>query len=546
MFQPAIVPPAAAAVPVHRLTRSQDAGSTTVPLIQDTIGHCFEAAARRFAQREALVVRHQGQRYTYAELDAESNRLASALLQLGLLPGDHAGIWAHNCHEWVLMQLATAKVGIVLVSMDPAWNIHEAEHVLDKTRCKLVVTLPAYRDTDYIAMLREANTPRLRWIVQLGPRSTPATLRFTDLLAKGDPQDQAVRAAGSILRATDPINVQFAGGSLATLTHQNVLNNGFCAGEQMWLTAQDRVCIPVPLHQGFGMVLGNLACLTHGAAIVYPSATFDSHATLETLQAEHCTALHGTPSQFIALLEHPYFGDFNLWSMRTGIMAGPNCPTEVVRQVVDRMHLRELTLAYCLTEASRVICQSSAGTPMDLRVATIGRVQPHLEIKVVEPATGAVVPVGTPGELRVRGYAVMRGYAPESAEAIDAEGWMRTGEAATMDGQGYVRILGRLEDTVVQEGEPVYPREIEEVLYLHPAVSEVRVLAQGDAHCACIVLKSGLKASEEDVRAFCRERVAGHKVPRLVRFCSALPVPARPPVDRPVPREPLRPQVATA
>lgn len=545
MFQPAIVPPAAAA-PVHRLTRSQDAGSTSVPLIQDTIGHCFEAAAKRFPQREALVVRHQGQRYTYTELDAEANRLASALLQLGLLPGDHAGIWAHNCHEWVLMQLATAKVGIVLVSMDPAWNIHEVEHVLVRTGCKLVLTLPAYRDTDYISMLREADTPQLRWIVQLGPRTSPATLRFTDLLAKGDPLDQAVRAAGSILRATDPIHVQFSGGNLATLTHQNVLNNGFCAGEQMWLTAQDRVCIPVPLHQSFGMVLGNIACLTHGAAIVYPSATFDSHATLETLQAEHCTALHGTPGQFIALLEHPYFGDFNLWSMRTGIMAGPSCPVEVVRQVVDRMHMRELTVAYCLTEASRVICQSSAGTPMDLRVATIGRVQPHLEIKVVEPRSGAVVPVGTAGELRVRGYAVMRGYAPEVAEAIDAEGWMRTGEAATMDGQGYVRILGRIDDAVVREGETIYPRELEEVLYLHPAVSEVRVVEQGGEQCACIVLKAGLRASEEDVRAFCRERVAAHKVPRLVRFCSALPSPTRRKVGSMPPPEPLQAQVATA
>lgn len=543
MFQPATVPSAAVA-PVQRLTRSQDAGSTTVPLIQDTLGRHFEAMVARFPQREALVVRHQGQRYTYAELGAEVDRLASALLRLGLVAGDHAGIWAHSCHEWVLMQLATAKLGVVLVGIDPASTVHELEYALQQAGCRLVVAMGSYRDTDYLAMLRQVHAPQLRWVVQLGPRSAPGAVRFTDLLAAGDPADPAVHAAGATLKATDTILVQFSGGDIARLTHQNILNNGFCAGEQMWLTAQDRVCIPVPLHQSFGLVLGNLACLTHGAAIVYPSATFDPLATLETLQAEHCTALHGSPTQFIALLEHPYFGEFNLWSLRTGIMAGASCPLEVVKQVVDRMHMREVTIAYCRTEASRVICQSSAGTPMDLRVGTVGRVQPHLEIKIVEPRTNAVVAVGTPGELRIRGYAVMRGYSPQAAEAIDAEGWMRTGDLATMDGQGYVRILGRLEDTLVRDGEHVYPREIEEVLHLHPAVSEARVIVLQDAElgdelCACIVLRAGLKASADDVRAFCRERLAAAKVPALVRFVGALPVGASTRIEESAEPEPM-------
>ena len=527
-------------------------GRNDPPLIEDTIGRHFEAVARRFPQREVLVSRHQGQRFTYAQLDRQANCLASALLRAGLVPGDRAAIWAHNCAEWLLMQIATAKAGIVLVNINPAYRVTELEYALNKVGCRMLVTMTEYKTSNYLAIVRElapelatarpgqlqaARAPKLETVVQLGTGNEPGMLRFADLMATGSADDPAVASVGSGLKATDPINIQFTSGTTgfpkgATLTHRNILNNGFFIGEAMRLTENDRLCVPVPLYHCFGMVLGNLACITHGATIVYPNDGFDPLTVLETVQAERCTALHGVPTMFIAELAHPRFAEFDLSSLRTGIMAGSPCPTEVMKQVVDRMHLREVTIAYGMTETSPVSCQSSTQTPLDRRVSTVGLVQPHLEIQVIDPATGASVPRGVTGEFCTRGYSVMHGYwgdDEKTREAIDTDGWMHTGDLATMDAEGYVNIVGRIKDMVIRGGENVYPREIEEFPYRHPAVSDVQVIGvpdrkYGEELCAWVILKAGQAATEDEIRAFCRDRIAHYKVPRYVRFVDAFPM----------------------
>jgi fatty-acyl-CoA synthase len=534
------------------LIESHAIGRTDVPLLEETIGSHFEAMARRYPQREALVSRHQGQRFTYAQLDQEVNRLASALLRAGLTSGDRAGIWAHNSSEWLLMQLATAKVGIVLVNINPAYRVTELEYALNKVGCKMLVTMTAFKTSDYLGIVREmapelaaskagqlqaARAPALRTVVQLGANREPGMLRFADLLASGQPVDPAVAEGGARLKATDPINIQFTSGTTgfpkgATLTHRNILNNGFFIGEAMKLTEADRLCVPVPLYHCFGMVLGNLACLTHGAAIVYPNDGFDPLTVLETVQAEKCTGLHGVPTMFIAELAHPRFAEFDLSTLRTGIMAGSPCPIEVMKQVIGKMHMAEVTIAYGMTETSPVSCQSSTDTPLDKRVSTVGQVQPHLAIKVIDPETGQTVPVGATGELCTKGYSVMHGYwgdEEKTREAIDSEGWMHTGDLATMDAEGYVNIVGRIKDMVIRGGENVYPREIEEFLYRHPAISDVQVIGvpdkkYGEELCAWIILKAGQHATEDELREFCRGRIAHYKVPRYIKFVDAFPM----------------------
>jgi fatty-acyl-CoA synthase len=534
------------------ITDSHAIGQTVPPLIEQTIGRHFESMARRFAQHEALVSRHQGQRLTYDQLDQQTHRLASALLRCGLAPGDRAGIWAHNCCEWLLMQIATAKAGIVLVNINPAYRVTELEYALNKVGCKMLVTMTAYKTSDYLGIVRElapelaagdparrriARVPTLETVVQLGSGHEPGMVRFADLLQTGSADDPAVATVGAGLKAADPINIQFTSGTTgfpkgATLTHRNILNNGYFVGEAMQLTEHDRLCIPVPLYHCFGMVLGNLACLTHGATIVYPNDGFDPLTVLETVQAEKCTGLHGVPTMFIAELAHPRFAEFDLSSLRTGIMAGSPCPIEVMKQVVDRMHMGEVTIAYGMTETSPVSCQSSTQTPLDKRVSTVGLVQPHLEIKVVDTVTGSTVPIGATGEFCTRGYAVMHGYwgDPErTREAIDQQGWMHTGDLATMDSDGYVNIVGRIKDMVIRGGENVYPREIEEFLYRHPAISDVQVIGvpdrkYGEELCAWVVLKDGQTATEEEIRAFCQDRIAHFKVPRYVRFVDGFPM----------------------
>ncbi len=539
------------------VTDSCARGRTDTPLIEQTIGAFFDDMVARFPEREALVVAHQQRRYTYRQLQAESRRLASALLGLGLKPGDRIGIWSHNNTEWVLMQLATAMTGLVLVNINPAYRTAEVEYALNKVDCKALVTMPRFKTSDYVGMLRELapewahakageplesqTLPHLKhavWIdVEGEGADEPGFMRFSDLLKTGDPQDARLPQVAKLLHNTDPINIQFTSGTTgfpkgATLTHRNILNNGFFIGEAMKLTHEDRLCIPVPLYHCFGMVLGNLACLTHGACIVYPNDAFDAITVLETVQQEKCTGLHGVPTMFIAELDHPRFKEFDLSTLRTGIMAGSPCPIEVMKRVQADMHMEEVTIAYGMTETSPVSCQSSTDTPLDKRVATVGLVQPHLEIKIIDPESGQIVPRGTTGELCTKGYSVMQGYwgdEPRTREAIDAEGFMHTGDLAIMDDEGYVNIVGRIKDLVIRGGENVYPREIEEFLYRHPKIQDVQVVGVpdqrfGEELCAWIITKPGQTLDDAEVREFCKGKIAHYKVPRYMKFVDAFPM----------------------
>ena len=541
-------------------THSHATGAQEPPLIEQTMGAFFDAMVQRQPDHEALVSCHQGRRYTYAQLQRQARQLASALLRQGLVPGDRVGIWSHNNAEWVLMQLATAEVGLVLVNINPAYRTAEVEYALNKVGCRLLVTMERFKTSDYLGMLRELapewaqSTPgelaaqrlphlaTVVWIAAPGkepPRTAdePGLLRFTDFLARGDATDARVAQVAQTLKATDPINIQFTSGTTgfpkgATLTHRNILNNGLFIGECMRLTPADRLCIPVPLYHCFGMVLGNLACLTHGATVVYPNDGFEPLSVLQAVQDEKCTGLHGVPTMFIAELDHPRFAEFDLSTLRTGIMAGSPCPTEIMKRVVRDMHLAEITIAYGMTETSPVSCQSSFDTPLDKRVGTVGRVQPHLEIKIIDPETGTVVPVGERGEFCTRGYSVMHGYwgdAEKTREAIDADGWMHTGDLATMDAEGYVNIVGRIKDMVIRGGENVYPREIEEFLYRHPQVQDVQVVGVPDARygevlCACVVLKAGEAATAQELQDFARGQIAHYKVPAYIEFVEAFPM----------------------
>jgi len=542
--------------PLESAALSLARGATEPPLIEQTIAEFFDAMVARQPDAEALVSVHQGRRYTCRELQTESRRLASALLGLGLAPGERVGIWSHNNAEWLLMQLATARAGLVLVNINPAYRTAELEYALNKVGCKALVSMARFKTSDYLGMLRElapelaqaepgrlaaARLPQLRsvvWIDEAGQGGEePGLLRFSALLQSGDPQDPRLDQLAPRLKAGDAINIQFTSGTTgfpkgATLTHRNILNNGFFVGEAMRLTPADRLCIPVPLYHCFGMVLGNLACLTHGATIVYPSDGFDALAVLQTVQDEKCTALHGVPTMFIAELDHPRFKEFDLSTLRTGIMAGSPCPIEVMKRVVGEMHMAEVTIAYGMTETSPVSCQSATDTPLAKRVATVGRVQPHLEVRIIDAESGALVPRGQAGELCTRGYSVMPGYwddAEKTREAIDAEGWMHTGDLATMDEEGYVNIVGRIKDMVIRGGENIYPREIEEFLYRHPKVQDVQVVGvpdkrYGEELCAWIVARPGETLTEDEVRAFCQGRIAHYKVPRYIRFVTAFPM----------------------
>jgi fatty-acyl-CoA synthase len=534
------------------LTQSYVHGASPVPLIGDTIGVHFDRAVERWGEREALVVRHQAIRSTYRDLQRYVDAFAAGLLALGLRPGERIGIWSHNNAEWVVTQLATAKAGLILVNINPAYRLAELEYALNKVACRALITMPTFKSSDYIGMLRElapeldraepgrleaARVPALRTVIRLGEARTAGTYRFADIAPlAGERERRQLAELSGTLQFDDPINIQFTSGTTghpkgATLTHHNILNNGFFIGEAMRLSERDRLLIPVPLYHCFGMVLGNLACLTHGAAIVYASEAFDVEAVLETVQAERCTGLHGVPTMFIAELGHPRFGEFDLSTLRTGIMAGSPCPIEVMKRVVAEMHMGEVTIAYGMTETSPVSFQSSTSEPLDRRVGTVGRIHPHLEVKIVD-REGRIVPPGMPGELCTRGYSVMQGYwdDPErTAEAIDAAGWMHTGDLATLDAEGYCNIVGRIKDMVIRGGENVYPREIEEFLYRHPAIQDVQVIGvpdpkYGEELCAWVRLKPGQTLTTEALRAFCQGQIAHYKIPRYVKIVDVFPM----------------------
>lgn len=537
---------------MSKLIQSYVHGASAVPLIGDTIGVHFDRAVARWPESEALVVRHQGVRWTYRELQRQVDAFAAGLLALGLEPGDRVGIWSPNNAEWVVTQFATAKAGIILVNINPAYRTAELEYALNEAGCKVLITASAFKSTNYIAMLLKlapelescrpgelhaARLPALRTTISLANTSLPGIVCFADVPAIAERVHwQRLAELASMLQFDDPINIQFTSGTTgfpkgATLTHHNILNNGFFVGEAMRLTSHDRLCIPVPLYHCFGMVLGNLACITHGSAMIYPSEVFEPLAVMETVATEHCTALHGVPTMFIAILDHPAFSRFDLSSLRTGIMAGAPCPVEVMKRVNQAMHMEQITIAYGMTETSPVSFQSSVADSLERRVSTVGRVHPHIEAKIVD-AAGQVVPPGTPGELLTRGYSVMRGYwnDPEhTTEAIDAAGWMHTGDLATLDEDGYGNIVGRIKDMVIRGGENVYPREIEEFLYQHPKVQDVQVIGVPDARygeelCAWIRLREGVTATSEEILTFCCDRIAHYKIPRYIKFVDMFPM----------------------
>ena len=527
-------------------------GASDKPLIGQTIGRYFDDACARNAGREALVVRHQNVRLTYAELRLKVDALACGLRRLGLEPGDRVGIWSQNNHEWTLTQFATAKAGLVLVNINPAYRRSELEYALNKVGCRALILSPSFKSSDYLAMLadlapelahcepgllRSHRLPTLEIVIRLGAGRSPGMLNFADLLRQPERDEtEALAELGERLQFDDPINIQFTSGTTgnpkgATLSHHNILNNGFFVGEAIRLREGDRVCIPVPLYHCFGMVMGNLGCLTHGATMVYPSEAFEPLATLQTVAEERCTASYGVPTMFIAQLDHPDFAGFDLASLRTGIMAGSPCPIEVMKRVIDKMNMSEVTIAYGMTETSPVSFQSGADDPIERRVSTVGRVQPHCEVKIVD-SDGRIVPRGTPGELCTRGYSVMLGYwgdEAKTAEAIDRAGWMHTGDIATLDDAGFCNIVGRIKDMVIRGGENIYPREIEEFLYRHPKVLDVQVVGvpdkkYGEELCAWIIVREGQRLGEDEVRAFCQGQIAHYKIPRYISFVDSFPM----------------------
>lgn len=527
-------------------------GAHDVPLIGDTIGVFLKNIAARHGDNDALVVPHQDVRWTYREFDERVTRLAAGLLQLGLQPGDRVGIWSQNCAEWVLVQFATARAGLIMVNINPAYRRAELEYVLGKVGCAALILSPVFKTSDYIgmvqdvvpeihdakpSMLKSSKLPELRHVIRLGSDKTPGMLNFADLMAEPAPaQLEQLARLESELQFDEAVNIQFTSGTTgspkgATLTHHNILNNGFFIGEAMKLSERDRLCIPVPLYHCFGMVLGNLACVTHGATMVFPGEGFEPKSVLETVQAERCTGLHGVPTMFIALLDHPDFADYDLSTLRTGIMAGSPCPAEVMSRVISRMHMSEITIAYGMTETSPVSFQSSTDDPVELRVSTIGRVHPHLEVKIVD-ADGRIVPRGVKGELLTRGYSVMLGYwgdEEKTREAIDPARWMHTGDLAVIDENGFAAIVGRAKDMVIRGGENIYPREVEEFLYRHPKVLDVQCVGVpdpkfGEELCACIILRPGMEAEADEIRDFCKGQIAHYKIPRHIRFVTSFPM----------------------
>ena len=537
---------------MQKLTHSYYCGTSSTQIIYETIGAYFDGICEAFPENDALVVRHQGIRWSYRELQAKVDAIAAGLIALGIEPGDRVGIWGPNSAEWVVVQLATAKIGAIMVCINPAYRLYELEYALNKVECKAVVSAEAFKSSDYLSMLNELASelrqcdpgrlvseklPNLTTVIRMGEDATPGMFNFDQVLGMGgETETQRLAELQTILKPDDPINIQFTSGTTgnpkgATLTHCNILNNGFLTGEAMRLTDQDRLCIPVPLYHCFGMVLAVLSCVTHGSAMVFPGEAFDPLEALATVEAERCTALHGVPTMFIGELDHPRFAEFDISSLRTGIMAGAPCPIEVMKRVLTQMHMEDILIAYGQTELSPINNITLPNDSLERRTETVGRAMPWVEIKIVDE-DGRVVATGQKGEICTRGYSVMRGYwnDPErTAETIDVAGWLHSGDLATMDEEGYVRIVGRIKDMIIRGGENIYPREVEEFLYQHPAISEVQVFGipdekMGEQVCAWVQLNEGMALTEDELKAYCKDQITHFKIPRYVRFVTEYPM----------------------
>ena len=534
------------------LERSYYCGASTTQIIYETIGGFFDRVAEKYPDNKALILRHQGVEWTYAELQHRVDQLASGLLALGIAPGDRVGIWGPNSAEWVLTQLATAKIGAIMVCINPAYRLYELEYALNKVECKALITDESFKTSDYLGMLNtlapeleycapgalaSTKLPKLEHVIRMGTSSSACMHNFDQICELATDADRAaLLGLQTQLKPDDAINIQFTSGTTgnpkgATLSHCNILNNGYLTGEAMRLTPADKLCIPVPLYHCFGMVLAVLACVSHGATMVFPGEAFDPQQTLQTVQDERCTALHGVPTMFITELDHPNFSSFDLSSLRTGIMAGAPCPIEVMKRVISEMHMRDILIAYGQTELSPINNITLPDDSLERRTETVGRAMPWVEVKVIDEA-GHVVPVGEKGEICTRGYSVMQGYwndPQKTAETIDAAGWLHSGDIATMDAFGYVRIVGRIKDMIIRGGENVYPREVEEFLYQHPAISEVQVFGipdkkMGEEVCAWVQVNEGATLSADDIKAFCKDQITHFKIPRHIRFVSEYPM----------------------
>ncbi|GGY47835.1 AMP-binding protein [Bacterioplanes sanyensis] len=524
-------------------------GPQTLPLLELTIGECFDQSVQRWPDNLALVSRQQHIRWSYRQLQQRVNNCARALLALGVEVGDRIGIWSPNNAEWCITQLATAKVGAILVTLNPAYRLHEVEYALQQSQCSLVIAADRFKGSNYSAMLQQlvadnddnpcqSKLPHLRILVSLSDEPDhPGFMSWKQLQELADEVSPTILAKRQAsLNCQQAINIQYTSGTTgfpkgATLSHHNILNNGFMVTENLGFSEQDKLVIPVPLYHCFGMVMGNLGCISHGAAMIYPSDAFDPRAVLQTVQEEKATALYGVPTMFIATLAEPSFSDFNLSSLRTGIMAGASCPVEVMKQVMEKMHMQQVQIAYGMTETSPVSTQTQADDPVEKRVSTVGRTHPHLESKIVDPS-GDLVTRGQIGELCTKGYSVMLGYwnnDEATQQAIDSDGWMHTGDLACMDDDGYISIVGRSKDMVIRGGENIYPREIEEFLYTHPAVADVQVTGvpdkkYGEELVAWVILKPGEDVSKAELREFCQDQIAHYKIPRYFRFTDEFPM----------------------
>ena len=522
------------------MTPSYAHGTSEKPLLGETIGACLDRIAGRFGERDALISCHQRIRFTYGELHREVERVACGLLSLGVERGDRVGVWSPNCTEWLIAQYALAKVGAIMVNINPAYRLRELEHALSQSGVSVLIAAQVFRGANYVEMLGQVapKLSSLKTLVYLGANPAGSGMMWNDLLAGASVVSiSQLREREALLQFDDPVSIQYTSGTTgnpkgAMLSHHNILNNGFFVGEQIHYSPDDRICMPVPFYHCFGCVLGNLAALTHGSAVVLPSESFDAEACLRTVQEERCTSLYGVPSMFIAQLDHPAFSRYRLDSLRTGIMAGAPCPVEVMRQVIEKMHLPEVTICYGMTETAPVSFQSSPHDRIEARVSTIGTVHPHVECKIVDPQTGQIVPRGQSGELCTRGYLVMLGYwndAKATTAAIDEARWMHTGDLAIMREDGYVNIVGRLKDMIIRGGENIYPREIEEFLYTHPKISDIQVIGvpdkkYGEEVCAWIRLREGQHATEDEIRDYCRGKIATYKIPRFIRFTTEFPM----------------------